>query len=208
MCHFCSTYLQSRSNVLEHITAEKGLQKNTAICFAYYNYRDTQLGDVSQIIAALIKQLCRKRESIPYDLLKLKHDALSPSLVGTQERFISLVEGLSQVFVVFDALDECPEQERNKILGFITSIVTMSVQCHIKVFVTSRREMDIAKAFENKRIPAIQIQAENVAADIQTFARSQVERLCAGKDGKTLYVVSSKLKEKIIQTLARKADGM
>ncbi|KAF2176086.1 hypothetical protein K469DRAFT_522797, partial [Zopfia rhizophila CBS 207.26] len=45
------------SNVLEHITAKCGLREDTAICFAYYNYRNKQLGDVSQIIAALIKQL-------------------------------------------------------------------------------------------------------------------------------------------------------
>jgi hypothetical protein len=68
--------------------------------------------------------------------------------------------------------------------------------------------MDIAEAFEDKRIPTIQIRAENVAADIETFARSQVEKLRAGEHGKTLYITSDELKEKIIQTLAVKAEGM
>lgn len=201
-------YPQTRSNVLEHITAESGLREDTAICFAYYNYRDTQLGDISQIIAALIKQLCRKRDSIPSSLLRLKHDALHPSSVGTQERFISLIEKLFQVFVVFDALDECPEQERKDIIRFITDIVTTPLACCVKVFVTSRREMDITKAFEDKHIPTVQIQAKNVAADIQTFARNQVEKLRKGEHGKTLYVASDELKEKIVQTLVMKADGM
>ncbi|KAF2194066.1 hypothetical protein K469DRAFT_505827, partial [Zopfia rhizophila CBS 207.26] len=196
------------SNVLENITAECGLQKDTAVCFAYYNYQHTQLGDVSQIIAALIKQLCRERDSVPPGLLKLKHDALHPSSVGTQERFLSLIEDLSEVFVVFDALDECPEQERKDIISFITNIVTTRVPCCVKVFVTSRREMDIAKAFEDKHIPTVQIRAENVTADIQTFARNQVEKLRKGEHGKTLYVTSDELKEKIVHTLARKADGM
>lgn len=121
---------------------------------------------------------------------------------------MSLVEDLRQVYVVFDALDECSEQEREAILGFITGIATATVPCYVKVFVTSRREMDIAKAFEDKRIPTIQIRAENVAADIKTFARSQVEKLRAGEHGKTLYITSDELKEKIVQTLAVKAEGM
>jgi hypothetical protein len=129
-------------------------------------------------------------------------------LVGTQNRFVSLVEELQKVYVVFDALDECPEQERETILGFVTGIVAASIPCRVKVFATSRREMDIAEAFEDKRIPTIQIRAENVAADIETFARSQVEKLRAGEHGKRLYITSDELKEKIIQTLAVKAEGM
>jgi hypothetical protein len=128
--------------------------------------------------------------------------------VGTQERFRSLIEDLSQVYVVFDALDECPEQERGDILGFITGIVTAQVRCHVKIFVTSRNEMDIAEAFGDRHIPTIQIQTKNVTADIETFTRSQVEKLQAEEHGKTLYVTDDGLKEKIVRTLAAKADGM
>ena len=138
----------------------------------------------------------------------MQHDALPPSLIGTRERFVSLIEDLSQVYVVFDALDECLEQERKDILSFITGIVTVPGPCCVKVFVTSRREMDIAKAFEDRCIPTIPIRADNVAADIEAFARSQVEKLRAGEHGKTLYVTSDDLQDKIVQTLAAKADGM
>lgn len=187
---------------------EAGLREDVTLCFAYYNYRNTQLKDLHQIVAALLKQLCRKKDQLPRDLLQTKHDALPSSLVGTRERFLSLVEDLSQVYVVFDALDECVEQERGDILGFITSIVTARIHCHVKVFVTSRREMDISKVFEDKHIPTIQIQTENVTADIETFVRSQVEKLQAGERGKTLYISDDRLKEKIIRTLATKAEGM
>jgi len=197
-----------RSNVIEDITTRVGLQEDTAICFAYYNYQNTQLSEISQIITALIKQLCRKKDHIPHDLLQLKHDALPPSLVGTQNRFISLVEDWRQVYVVFDALDECLEREREAILRFITGIVTAPTPCSIKVLVTSRKETDITKAFEDKGIPTIQVLAKNVATDIETFARSQVEKLRAGEHGKTLYVTSDRLIEKIIQILAIKAEGM
>ncbi|OAG06012.1 ankyrin [Paraphaeosphaeria sporulosa] len=196
------------SNVIEDITTKIGLREDAALCFAYYNYRDARLKELHQIVTALLKQLCRRKDQLPRDLLQTKHDALPSSLVGTQERFRSLIEDLPQVYVVFDALDECPEQERGDILGFITGIVTAQVRCHVKVFVTSRNEMDIAKAFGDRHIPTIQIQTENVTADIETFARSQVEKLQGGEHGKTLYVTNDGLKEKIVRTLATKAEGM
>lgn len=178
------------------------------MCFAYYNYRDTQLGDISGIITALIKQLCRKRDSIPQGLLQTMHNAQTPALLGTHEIFASLIEEFSDIYIVFDALDECPEKKREDILRFITGIVTAPGPCCVKIFATSRREMDIAKAFEHNNIPTIQIQAENVAIDIETFVRTQVVKLRGGRHGKTLYVTSDDLAESIIRTLTQKAEGM
>ncbi|KAJ8107873.1 hypothetical protein OPT61_g8568 [Boeremia exigua] len=40
------------------------------------------------------------------------------------------------------------------------------------------------------------------------FVRSKVDELRAGKDGKVLYATSDELTETIVETLARKADGM
>lgn len=118
------------------------------------------------------------------------------------------MEDLSEVYVILDALDECPERQRSGILEFITGMVTTRTPCRIKIFATSRREMDIAKAFESKKTLTIQVQAENVASDIKIVARSRAEKLRKGEHGKALYVTSDDLAQKIIQTLALKADGM
>src|SRR4051812_1703234 len=69
------------SNVLEHVTSETGLRKDTAICFAYYDYRDTRLANVTRIITTLIKQLCQRKHNVPDNLLQTMHDARSPSLL-------------------------------------------------------------------------------------------------------------------------------
>lgn len=138
----------------------------------------------------------------------MKEEALPQSLVGTQERFESLVEDSSTVYIVLDALDECPEEERGNILGFITGIVTAQIGCRVKVFVTSRPETDITRAFEDYNVPTVQILAGNVTADIEAFARSQVKQLRDGKNGKTLFITDDRLEEKIVQTLASKAQGM
>jgi hypothetical protein len=130
-------------------------------------------------------------------------------MIGTQEIFISLIENLPEVYLIFDALDECPEQEREKILGFITNVLTLNnISCHVKIFATSRREGDIIDAFEQHDVPTIKILADNVASDIETYTRSQVEILRNGKNGKSLHIKNEDLKEKIIRVLTAKADGM
>lgn len=201
-----ASILCARSNILEHITAEYALSAQTAISFAYCSYRTPGLQDNSQILAALIKQLCRKKDSIPPWLLKFKHDSLSPSTASTPDTFISLAKGFEKVFVVIDALDECPKRERPDIIGSVIKIVN-ALPC-IKVFITSRRELDIVDVFENGSTPTIQIKAESVAEDIELYVREEVMKLRKGHYGKRLWIESNELEEKITSTLTKKAEGM
>jgi ankyrin repeat domain-containing protein 50 len=112
-----------------------------------------------------------------------------------------------EVYMVIDALDECPQRERHHIIGFITEVMK-ALRC-VKIFVTSRRESDIIRAFEESSTPTIQIKAENVAADIETFVSSEVQKLRNGyPDGRKLYLDSDLLEARVIQTLTEKAAGM
>lgn len=194
--------------MLEYITAECALQENIAICFAYYNYRTPELKDPSKIIAALVKQLCRKRDTISPWLLKFKHDSLDPSIAGTQESLLRLVEELEleKVYIVIDALDECPEEERHRIIGIISEV--MKALSGARIFITSRRESDILRAFEECSTPTIQIQADNVAADIERFVCDEVKKLRKGYHGKKLHITNDFLVERVIKTLTQKAEGM
>jgi ankyrin repeat domain-containing protein 50 len=193
------------SNVLEHITTEFAMRDRVGISFAYYNYRKPELGDPRLIIGALIKQLCQKKDSIPPELLNLMHDSHSKATASNPDSFISLAESFEEVFIVLDALDECPGHERHRIIGFISKIVA-ELQC-AKVFITSRREADILEAFEGKT-STIQIEARSVAADIALHVRDEVTKLRKGYNGKRLYLTSDKLQGRIIDTLVSKADGM
>ncbi|KAF2198441.1 hypothetical protein GQ43DRAFT_474528 [Delitschia confertaspora ATCC 74209] len=65
--------------------------------------------------------------------------------------------------------------------------------------------MDIVKAFEDQHIPAVQVRAENLAADIELFVRNQVQKLRNGEYGKTLYISSNELVKRVIGTPAKKA---
>jgi hypothetical protein len=196
----------SRSHVLEHVTTERALHKDVGIGFAYYNYQSTEMRDASLIIVALIKQLCRKKDVVPPGFLKVKQDAMDPSQLGNQESFIAVASEFREVVVIIDALDECPKDARNRILGFLSGVAN-NLLC-AKVFVTSRRERDIEEAFMKLKTPIIEIEAGSVAADISSYVRSEVKRLRDGYDGKRLYLKNDTLEMTIVRTLTEKADGM
>ncbi|OCL05705.1 ankyrin, partial [Glonium stellatum] len=105
-----------------------------------------------------------------------------------------------------DALDECTEDERHQVIGFLTRLTC--VLPHAKVFITSRKETDIFEAFQQIKTPSIKIEAENVAEDISNFLHAEVKRLRQGHNGKRLYIASDHLEERIVTTLSEKAEGM
>lgn len=198
--------MSASSNVVEDITTRYAVRDEIGVSFAYYNYRAPELGDLFNILSSFMKQLCRKKEEVPSWLLKFKHDSYSPAYASRQDSFISLAKTFEEVYLAIDALDECPRDQRHRVIQFITEVTT-ELPC-IKIFVTSRRELDIVDAFESRNIPTIKIEAENVAADIELFVSTEVKRLTRTCDGRRLYIQNSSLEEKIIRTLASNAEGM
>jgi hypothetical protein len=194
--------------VLDHLTARSILDERTAICFAYYNYHASESQNPKQIAAALLKQLCRQSTTEPPELLYFKEKALPPSLPDIEQFLIKLpaTMKLDEVFIVIDALDECSEKSRPTIIRLLDEIMK-GLPC-AKVFITSRKEGDIERAFARSNTPTIQIQAKNVEADIRSFVESKVRELRQCHYGKQLFLRSDVLEARVISTLIEKAEGM
>ena len=164
------------------------------------------MADLSQIISALVKQLCRKRDIVPTTFLRAKQDSLPPSTLGNQSSFLTVAQDFTQIFLLIDGLDECPEDKRSHVLGFLKFVLENLPRQ--KIFITSRRESDLVRAFDELKAPKIEIEAKSVAADITKYVTDEIKRLRQGYYGKKLYVKSKTLEQKIIETLTTKADGM
>ena len=193
--------------MIEYVTSERALDQTAGIGFAYYNYQSPELHEVPLVIAALVKQLCRKRGDIPTGFLKTKLDAMPSSQLGDQESFVTAAGQFEEVFLIVDALDECAKSVRYGILNFLREIVD-DRRLLVKIFVTSRREMDIEAEFNRLNRPTIMVEARSVAADISRYVADEVTCLRRGQGGKKLYVKSDDLERHIVDTLTTKADGM
>ena len=124
---------------------------------------------------------------------------------------LAIIQQFGQIFFVLDALDECALDQREDLCQFILSIVdttgtsTDTSQGIVKLFVTSRRESDIERAFQQKSVPTIEVEAAKVDSDIEVYVKAQIElRL----ENRSLQLRDMTLKNKILSALTTKASGM
>ncbi|KAK5077782.1 hypothetical protein LTR70_009647 [Exophiala xenobiotica] len=183
--------------------------EHVGISFIYFDYRSKELQEESSMLSAFIKQICRTGRDVPRTFLQVKQDDLPPSQLGNVDVLLKAIEHyqLHEVFLVVDALDECPKDRRPGILKSIRQIVDWVPRS--KVFVTSRPEADIREAFTTgMRTPYIAIEARSVQDDIYRYVTEETCRLKQGRDGQKLHLNDPKLEDEIVTTLTTKAEGM
>ncbi|UKZ65142.1 uncharacterized protein TrAtP1_006338 [Trichoderma atroviride] len=134
------------SSVIKHLQDRHASKPSTALAYYYFSFSDVKKQNVDGMLASLIKQICSRRPN------KQLLDRLGEYMVKEQrpdtktlgEALISSLFGYSDVYVVIDALDECPalNERRERLLESVDSILANAPDS-LHVFLTSRREQDI-----------------------------------------------------------------
>ena len=89
-----------------------------------------------------------------------------------------MVQQYDSVFLVLDALNECTPDQRKVLCRFFAKIAESSnVTGLVKLFVASRKELDIERAFLRKSFPTIEVEARKVNSDIELDVQAQIEKL-------------------------------
>ena len=128
-----------------------------------------------------------------------------PGFQELQDVFLASIQHFDSVYFIVDALDECTLDPRVDLCEFLTGIVGLTIRTIIKVFVASRQELNIERAFSRKSFPTIEVEAAKVDCDIKLYVTAQIEqRLLDG----SLTLNSMMLKDKILTTLTTNASGM
>ena len=203
------TFMKS-SLVVEHLSARYQLSADTGMAFIYCNYKESRTTIAYMRIA--LKQLCRTMQSIPPTLRTVyeKHysDDSQPLYDELRTVFLAIIQQFGRIFFVLDALDECTLDQRKDLCDFIFSITntaSTSTSGIVKLFVSSRKEPDIERAFRQKSIPRIEVAATKVDKDIEVYVKAQIElRL----QDERLVLRDMTLKDKILSALTKKAGGM
>lgn len=191
---------------MEHLSTQHELSSKTGISFVYCNYKESQ--EASTYMKVVIKQLSRRMDELPVELENLydKHyrNASNPGYKELQNVLIQISECFEKVFWVLDALDECSKDQRQEIFEVFSGIISpeIATRGNFKIFVTSRKEQDIQRAFE--RFEVVEVEAKKVNKDIESYVNSRLSQYT--QDG-TLEIPDS-LKSTIISVLVDKAGGM
>ena len=197
--------------MIEHISGLYELSQDIGVTFLYCNYKESR--EAVTYIRLAIKQLCRRMTRVPMELQTMYdahfRSASEPNLDELRNVFIAISSHFKYVFLILDALDECNKDQRQDLLGFLTTVGTSkkasTLSSSVKLFVTSRREEDIRRAFTGGSFPIIEIQANRVNKDIEQYVTAELQTRL--QDGR-LKVNDGTLIQKIQRALIGRADGM
>lgn len=213
-----------RSLVIDHLSALYELSPHIGVTFIYCNYKESRPS--TAYIRLAIKQICRRMKRLPHQLQEAykthKKKDSQPSSGELKSIFLTIALQFNSMFLVLDALDECTLDQRAELCSFFSDIIESRIDGAsrtsnssssdlstsrgiVKLFVTSRKEPDIERVFQQKSFPKIEIEAAKVNRDIAVYTEAQIESRL--KDGR-LSLKNMRLKNMILDALTTKAGGM
>ncbi|KAG4441669.1 hypothetical protein IFR05_002876 [Cadophora sp. M221] len=199
------------SSVINHLKETHGDDPQTALAYFYFSFNDEKKQNTAGMLESIIKQICCYRPDTPPSLKALedlKARGHRPDLVTLQKSFSETVQGFSRVFVIVDALDECPDMdgERNLLLKCLNGIHQKTPK-NLHLFLTSRREKDIEASYR-----AIESTSEKWDINLSAY-KPAIDHDIGLLIDRTLSSTSyntwpQELKDEARMELIEKSDGM
>ncbi|KAJ7440551.1 ankyrin repeat domain-containing protein, partial [Mycena galericulata] len=144
--------------------------KNIGVACIYLNHKEVENQIPSRLLAGLWRQLVLHRDigSIAENLYKQHREkGTAPSLEEVVNVLSSCLKEFSQVFIIVDAIDECPEFQREILLKQLEAIGS-----NVNLMITSRPNISPEpSSFPNLEILDIQAAPE----DIQKYINTQIK---------------------------------
>ncbi|KAF8467195.1 hypothetical protein BDZ91DRAFT_776352 [Kalaharituber pfeilii] len=203
------------SIIINYLSA-KLKQENVAIVFVYCNYKERDKQTYSALVGSIGRQLASTtvipdfEQQYPevtqriFNLIQSLHDKhsinnTSPSNDEYQACYTKMLALFTHVYFVVDALDEC--EHRDNILSTLQELLRAVPQSSL--LVTARDSHHIGNWFKAEDSLRLAIRADE--GDVRLYLQTQCRtngRLIA------LCQRSPDLMNSVIDTIARKADGM
>ena len=196
------------SVIIEQLKANCASKPNLAIAYFYFDFNESEKQNATSFVTTLIAQLCNHVVDLPEELKELYKACNNGRGVATldalQAALFAVAEKFGDVFIVADALDECPKNGnlREELLELIKDINTRS-SSNIHLLVTSRPESDIEELLQSlSTTRVIPIQGSPIDADIKSYICNEIS-----SDSK-LKKFPIEEQKKIEKRLIEGADGM
>ena len=205
------TYIASAviNSLLSDPTPEK-------LAYFYCNRAEDNRREPQSILNTLIQQLAQAQTGPEeYGLLKpvvniYRHreekgqTSSRLNLGESQELLVQLSNMYPQITICIDALDEVETASRLSLLKALKNVIEKSENL-VKIFATTRMDIDILRQFE--MFPRIELQPDDNIGDINQFVKAKLQSTI--DDGLLLDGdVPDKLKFEICDVLCKRSRGM
>ncbi len=185
------------------------------LAYYFFDFKDTRKQDARGFLSSILVQLCRQTTSFCKILHQLfsehQHGSKQPS-DSTLKQYLKKILKVSKKFplyVVVDALDECPDtsglqSSREKVLELVQELVGLNLP-NLRLCITSRPEVDIRDVLEplttiSSRVPLHDEdgQKKDIADYIRFIVYSDKKIMRWREEDKKL----------VVETLSNRAHGM
>jgi len=176
---------------------------NFAHASFYFTFSDTDKQSYNSLLRSLVVQLGWKKPSLSMLAETYEKSSRTRPPRDTLEKILLLaIEAFDEVFLLLDALDECPDTDetRQGVLDGLERLMQRTSK--LRVLATSREVSDVRECMRVLRADVIAIHTQAVNKDIQTWVLNWLLR---DRKLRSLDVATKTLIE---ETISHKADGM
>lgn len=183
---------------------EKYLSADSTVLYFYFEFSDRQKQSIDGCIASLILQLALISDNFSH-VLNLYTDCGQGKRTPNLSELLNVLELgaklAKKVYLVFDALDECAEED---VMMRLISEQLHSMHGGISTLITSRKKPELDIDGFNGLIVSINVQQDLIDPDIQTCIRTRL----AHNTRLARWCKDEKLRREIESTLMAGANGM
>ena len=206
------THITDSSSIIKDIQdiCSTGL---AILAIFYFHFGDTTKQNARHLLSSVLFQLCSQSDQFSQVLSSVysshANGSREPSIVTLVVclKSILALQGQAPIYIVMDALDECPNSsglrtQRQEVLEILKELIELKL-LHVHFCVTSRPEVDIQRAFVPLNPYDVSLhnqrgQIRDLAEYVKSVVLSDV----------TMQNWPAKVKESVIDTLAKKGGGM
>ena len=165
--------LKRLSSIIVDVLQQAPLKGDAGVAYVYCSYKEAESQTPRNLIASLLLQLLMQRDSLPVEVVALyerhaKHRT-RPMLLECQNLLKDILSDFSQVYILVDGLDECPEAGSVR-SDFLASV--QELQPHASTLITSRYLPNIEKQLHG----AVQLQLEPNDDDIRHYLEQRLRK--------------------------------
>ena len=184
------------------------------MAYFYFDFKDLQKQSCHDLLLSLVSQLSSS-SSPCCDILhriytKLQNGARQPSDDTLKEclKEMLTLPGQGPIFIILDALDECPDSgipsPRREVLRLVKELVDLDLK-ELHICATSRPEVDIRAVLEPLAFRSVSLHDQSgQKTDIADYVRNVVNT----SSSLAMRRWRDDDKNLVIETLTERADGM
>ncbi|KAI9845534.1 MAG: hypothetical protein M1838_001702 [Thelocarpon superellum] len=188
------------SIVIDHLSSDVR-DHNIGLAYVFCNYQSQLEQTPTNLLGSLLRQLIPDGASVSDDLKNMYqghiHKRTRPTPDELFHFLLSLMGGYSQVSIVVDALDECPNDNGTR-EWMLATLRSLQASNAVNLLFTSRYSLEISEAFKSD--PKVEIRASE--ADVRKYLDGNMARLAG------CVIKNTTLQENVKDEIVKAVDGM